>query len=323
MTVIVAFLALVVDLVVGYPQWFVDRIGHPVTWIGRMIDALDSRFNRAGDEPRRRRAAGLLSLSTLILAAAGTGAFVWWLCGQFAHGWIAAAILAASLIAQRSLATHVGAVATALDTGGLGAGRKAVAMIVGRDTEPLDESGIGRAAIESLAENFSDGVVAPAFWLALGGLPAIVAYKAINTADSMIGHRSEKYIDYGRAAARLDDLVNWPAARLSAGLIVAAAALLPGMSARRALAAVRRDAARHRSPNAGWPEAAFAGALGLELAGPRVYGGTAVDDDVMGAGGRSNADRADIGRALRLFWTADLLMVALAGAGAALVIAFS
>lgn len=311
------------DLVLGYPQWLVDRIGHPVTWIGGLIDALDRRFNRAGDKPARRRATGLWSLLAVIFAAAGAGAFVWWISAQFAFGWIVTAIIAASMIAQRSLAAHIGAVTSALDAGGLEAGRSAVAMIVGRDTEPLDESGVSRATIESLAENFSDGVVAPAFWLALGGLPAIAVYKAINTADSMIGHRSEKYLDYGRAAARLDDLVNWPAAQLSAGLIVVAAALLSDMSARGALAAIRRDAGRHRSPNAGWPEAAFAGALGLELAGPRVYGGTAVDDAVMGAGGKSNANRADIGRALRLFWAADLLMVALAGAGAALVIAIA
>ena len=159
-------------------------------------------------------------------------------------------------------------------------------MIVGRDPERLDEAGVSRAAIESLAENFSDGVVAPAFWLAIGGLPAAAAYKAANTADSMIGHRSKRHEAFGWASARFDDLINLPASRLSALLIVAAACFTSGASAGDAWRAVLRDAGKHRSPNAGWPEAAMAGALGLSLAGPRHYGGVLVDDAEMGAGGR-------------------------------------
>ncbi|HEV7440767.1 MAG TPA: cobalamin biosynthesis protein, partial [Methylobacterium sp.] len=171
-----------------------------------------------------------------------------------------------------------------------------------------------------LAENFSDGIVTPAFWIGAGGLPGGALYKAINTADSMIGHRTPRHEAFGWAAARLDDLVNLPASRLSAGLIVAAAALHPGASARAALRAVLRDAGRHRSPNAGWPEAAMAGALGLRLAGPRVYGGTRVADAWMG-NGRAEAGPADVERALALYRTACLILFGSVCAGAFLALA--
>jgi adenosylcobinamide-phosphate synthase len=193
-----------------------------------------------------------------------------------------------------------------------------VAHIVGRDPHALDEAGVARAAIESLAENFSDGVVAPAFWLAAAGLPGGAAYKAINTADSMIGHRTARHDAFGWAAARLDDLVNLPASRLSALLLVAAAAASPGASAAKAWRAVIRDAPRHRSPNAGYPEAAMAGALGLALAGPRVYGGVRVEDAVMGDG-RRDATAADIRAALRLYRRADAMLIALVAVAALLV----
>ena len=208
-------------------------------------------------------------------------------------------LAASSLLAQRSLHEHVRAVAEALETNGLEAGRAAVAMIVGRNPDRLDEAGVARAAIESLAENFSDGVVAPAFWLIVGGLPSAMCYKATNTADSMIGHRTPRYHAFGWAAARLDDVINLPASRLSALFLVLAAAAI-GASPRGALQAVWRDARRHRSPNAGWPEAAMAGALGLRLAGPRVYGETLIDDAFMG-NGRREATAADIIRALRFY----------------------
>ncbi|MGC2786167.1 MAG: CobD/CbiB family cobalamin biosynthesis protein, partial [Roseiarcus sp.] len=200
---------------------------------------------------------------------------------------------------QRSLASHVSAVADGLDAG-LEEGRCAVAKIVGRNPDVLDESGVARAAIESLAENFSDGVVAPILWIAFGGLVGGALYKAINTADSMIGHRDERYKAFGWAAARLDDLVNLPASRLAALWLILAAVLTSGASAREAARALWRDAPHHRSPNAGWPEAAMAGALGIKLAGPRVYGETLVDDAFMGAG-RREADAADVRRALRLY----------------------
>jgi adenosylcobinamide-phosphate synthase len=181
---------------------------------------------------------------------------------------------------------------------------------VGRDPDALDEAGICRAAIESLAENFSDGVVAPAFWTAVGGLAGGVAYKAINTGDSMIGHRTARHRDFGYAVARLDDLVNLPASRLSALLIVAAAAVTTNASAPEAWKAVWRDARRHRSPNAGYPEAAMAGALGLALAGPRVYGGVTVNDALMGDG-RRDARPQDIRAALALYRRADAIFVLL------------
>jgi adenosylcobinamide-phosphate synthase len=185
-----------------------------------------------------------------------------------------------------------------------------VSQIVGRDPQALDEAGVARAAIESLAENFSDGVVAPVFWLALLGLPGLIAYKAINTADSMIGHKTERYRDFGYAAARFDDLINLPASRLTALLIVGAAALRDRETAMRAWQAVLRDAHHHRSPNAGWPEAAMAGALDLSLAGPRVYDGVTVDDAFMG-NGRREANVLDIRAALALYRRADALLIML------------
>ena len=226
-------------------------------------------------------------------------------------GILAAALVASTLVAQRSLHRHVADVAAALETDGVAAGRKAVAHIVGRDTEKLDAAGVARAAIESLAENFSDAIVAPVFWMAIGGLPGAALYKAINTADSMIGHRTPRHQAFGWAAARLDDLVNLPASRLSALLLVAAAAL-SGNRAGTAWRAVRRDAGKHRSPNAGYPEAAMAGALGLSLAGPRVYGGAPVEDAFMGDG-RREAEAADIRRALALYRTADAILIVLLG----------
>jgi adenosylcobinamide-phosphate synthase len=211
-------------------------------------------------------------------------------------------------------------VAVALEKRGTEVGRTAVSHIVGRDTEALDTAGVARAAIESLAENFSDAVVAPILWLAIAGLPGAALYKAINTADSMIGHRTRRYDAFGWAAARLDDLVNLPVSRLSALLLIAAAGLSKNASANGAWRAVRRDAARHRSPNAGYPEAAMAGALGLSLAGPRVYGGVRVDDATMGDG-RRDAESADIVRALALYRRADAILLALLATATVFVIA--
>ncbi|KMO19599.1 adenosylcobinamide-phosphate synthase CbiB [Methylobacterium platani] len=311
-------LALAVEAALGYPDRLYRLAGHPVTWIGALIAALDRRLNREAAPAARRRAAGVLALG-LVLAATGLAALALALaCGTLGPvGLLPCALLAASLPAQRSLHDHVARVARDLDREGLSGGRRAVAMIVGRNPETLDEAAICRAAIESLAENFSDGIVAPAFWLGLGGLPGGALYKAINTADSMIGHRTPRHEAFGWAAARLDDLVNLPASRLTAGLVVAAAALTPGASARGALRAARRDAGRHRSPNAGWPEAAMAGALGLRLAGPRVYGATRVEDAWMGSG-RAEARADDIRRALVLYRRACGLLWGLA-AGLAVV----
>ncbi len=247
-----------------------------------------------------RRVAGALALLLLLGVCCGLALAATRLLADGLVGALALALLAATLPAQRSLFTHVAAVADALETDGLEAGRRAVGMIVGRDTNVLDEAGVARAAIESLAENFSDGIVAPAFWTAVLGLPGGVLYKAANTADSMIGHRNERYAYFGWAAARFDDLVNLPASRLSALWLAIAAVFVEGADAPEAMRAVARDAAHHRSPNAGWPEAAMAGALGLKLAGPRVYGAKRVDDAYMGEG-RRDADARDVRRALQLY----------------------
>ncbi len=303
-----ALIALAFDAVFGYPQWLFALAGHPVSWIGRLIAWCEGAWNGPHLSLALRRRNGAAALIVcLALVAALCLAFVG-LIEAFAPWPLDLVLLgaaAATLIAQRSLDQHVTAVADALEQGGIEAGRRAVAAIVGRDTGDLDEAAVSRAAIESLAENFSDGVTAPLFWLVLGGLPGAALYKTINTADSMIGHKSERYFAFGWAAARLDDLANLPASRLSA-LFLVAAAVSGGFESAAALRAVKRDARCHRSPNAGWPEAAMAGALGLRLAGPRIYAGVAVDDHWMGDG-RAEATPNDIRRALRLFRTACLL----------------
>ncbi len=310
MSVTLAVLAMLIELCAGYPQSLLRAIGHPVTWIGGLIAALDRALNRDNAEPEVRRAAGIVAVLVLLVMV-GTIAFI---CQhallRLPFGIIAVALLASTLIAQRSLYRHVADVAAALETGDLAASRAAVSHIVGRDTAELDASGIARAAIESLAVNFSDAVVAPVLWLAIAGLPGGALYKAINTADSMIGHRTERYAAFGWAAARLDDLVNLPASRLAALLLIAAAALNRSGAATLAWRTVWFDAPRHRSPNAGYPDAAMAGTLGLSLAGPRVYGGVRVDDAVMG-GGRWDANAADIRRALALYRRADAILIAI------------
>ena len=297
-------LALMLEAILGYPDWLFRAIGHPVAWMGKLLAALDAALDRTDWTRGMRQLAGVLTLCALLGAAGLAAGLMSYGLGRAAgDGWAATLLLAlaaSSLLAQRSLHCHVRAVATALDGGGLPAGRTAVGMIVGRDTAALDEAGVCRAAIESLAENFSDGVVAPAFWIAVAGLPGGVLYKAANTADSMIGHRTPRYAAFGWAAARFDDLVNLPASRLAALWLTLAAALLPGASARAAMRAIWRDARQHRSPNAGWPEAAMAGALGFALAGPRVYGGALADDVFMGDG-RRDLSRVDFVRALSLY----------------------
>ncbi len=320
MTLLLAFLALAIERLAGYPQRLVGAIGHPVIWFGSLIGRTDRSWNRDGDSHGRRRLMGVAALLAILAVAVLPALALQLLLGWHIVGLLALAILASSLLAQKSLEEHVAAVARALETEGIEGGRRAVSMIVGRDPETLDEAGVSRAAIESLAENFSDGVTAPAFWLAVAGLPGAAAYKAVNTADSMIGHRSPRHEAFGWASARLDDLVNLPASRLTALLLLAAAALVPGASAGGAWKALRRDARRHRSPNAGWPEAAMAGALGIALAGPRSYGGRPVDDAVMGEGGRRQATAVDIRRALALYRVADALLIGLFALLAALFI---
>ncbi len=320
MAVTLAFLALLIEAIVGYPDWLLRAIGHPVTWIGRLIAVLDCMLNRDDMRHAGRRTAGIIALLVVVGVAAGAALALERSLLVLPFGLAAAAIVASTLIAQRSLHDHVARVATALEQDGVAAGRKAVSRIVGRDTGALDEAGVARAAIESLAENFSDGVVAPLFWLAAAGLAGGTTYKAVNTADSMIGHRTPRHAAFGWAAARVDDLVNLPASRLAALLIAAAAAVSPGSSARDAWRALVRDAPRHRSPNAGYPEAAMAGALGLALSGPRVYGGVPLDDAIMGSGRRA-ATAADIRAALLVYRRADAMLIAMTGLLALLITA--
>jgi adenosylcobinamide-phosphate synthase len=310
MSVALALLAMLIELCLGYPQPLTGAIGHPVTWIGGLIAELDRALNRDAAAAPTRQLAGAAALLIVVVVVGLTAFVIERELFRLPFGIFIVALAASTLIAQRSLHRHVAAVASALEAGDLDAGRNAVSHIVGRDTAVLDAPGVARAAIESLAENFSDAVVAPVLWLAIAGLPGVAIYKAINTADSMIGHRTKRHAAFGWAAARLDDVVNLPASRLAALLLIAAAALGKGVSSIQAWRTVWLDAPRHRSPNAGYPEAAIAGALGLSLAGPRIYGGVRVDDAVMG-GGRWQATAADIRNALALYRAADAILIAL------------
>ena len=296
--------AMAVDAVLGWPGALFARIGHPVSWLGGLIGALDARWNRPADTPARRRSAGIAAALIVVALAAGMGWLVQVAMPSDWRGVVLLGVLAWPFVALRSLYDHVAAVRDPLRAGDIDAARKAVSMIVGRDPAALDEAGIARAAIESLAENTSDGVVAPLFWGALFGLPGIAGYKAINTLDSMIGHRSERYEAFGWAAARIDDVVNYIPARLT-GLLFA----LTGPGPRDALLCMIRDARHHRSPNAGWPEAAMAGALGVRLCGPRAYHGELADEPWLNGGARDPA-AADISRALEAYVRAMLTIAA-------------
>lgn len=308
-----AFLSLLIERLVGYPDWLFRRIGHPVTWIGSLIALLDRKWNREQGSFSNREAKGVLALVVFLGVTVSIALALQNVLLVLPLGLLLVAVVGASLPAQKSLEQHVEAVATALESEGLEGGRRAVSMIVGRDPDQLDEAAVCRAAIESLAENFSDGIVAPSFWLGLLGLPGGAGYKAINTADSMIGHRTPRHEAFGWASARVDDLVNLPASRLTACLFIVAAVLVKGASPQGALRAVTRDAKHHRSPNAGWPESALAGALGFALAGPRSYGGQMIQARFMGEGGRRNLTAADIRQALKLARVADALLIGLFG----------
>ncbi len=286
--------ALLIERFAGYPQPVFDRISHPVVWIGRLITELDNHLNRKGVSPQEGRLRGMVAVAILIAAAFIPAYLLSRLLSNWPLGWLAEAVLATTLIAQKSLQDHVIAVYDGLGRS-LAEGRQKVSLIVGRDPAQLDEAGVAKAALESLAENASDGIVAPVMWYALLGLPGIAVYKAINTADSMIGHKSEKYQWFGWAAARLDDVVNLPASRLTGYLFAVAA---PSRF-RETVEVMKRDAPKHQSPNAGWPEAAMAAALGLRFGGPRSYNGEMVDLPYMGEG-REAITRDDIRRGLRL-----------------------
>jgi adenosylcobinamide-phosphate synthase len=308
-----AFLSLLIERLTGYPNWLFARIGHPVTWIGSLIALLDRKWNRETQDFAQRKRMGVLALAVFLGLTVLVSLSAQSILMLLPFGFVIVAVLGASLPAQKSLEQHVEAVADALDRGGITAGRNAVSMIVGRDPENLDEAAVCRAAVESLAENFSDGIVAPAFWLGVFGLAGGAGYKAINTADSMIGHRSARHEAFGWASARLDDLVNLPASRLSGLLFVVAAVFVKDASPRAGMRAVFRDARHHRSPNAGWPEAAMAGSLGIALAGPRSYGGQIIEAGFMGEGGRRELTSSDIRRALKLARIADAMLIGLFG----------
>lgn len=299
MSVFVPPLALLVERWLGYPPQLLKSIGHPVMWMGKLIDWLETRLNKPKRNARQKRDAGLVALA-LLIAVSFVLAFV---LQQFVRGlplgWVLEVMLAIPFLAQKELARAVRAVADGLYSS-LAEGREAVSHIVGRDPQHLGEAGVARAAIETLAENTSDGVIAPLFWLFVFGLPGIVVYKAINTADSMVGHLNERYRDYGWASARLDDLANWIPARLTAVLITAACFTVSHASPSSAWGSARRDARKHASPNAGWPEAAMAGALGFALGGPRSYDGEVVDLPVLG-GDKWQLIASDILRALDLY----------------------
>ncbi len=292
-------IAIVIDALAGDPPAIWNRIRHPVAVIGSAITVLDKLLNRDRFPAFILRLLGALSVMLVTAATAAIGYGAEFLLARVPFGWIGIALVAAIMLAGRSLYDHVRAVAAAF-TDGLPAARAAIAHIVGRDSGSLDGPRICRAAIESTAENLSDGVIAPALWFAVLGLPGMFAYKAVNTVDSMIGHRGQRYADFGWAAARLDDLMNLPASRVSGPLVALAAPLARG-SVNASFRTMMRDASKHRSPNAGWPEAAMAGALGVAVAGPRRYGGTLVDDPFLNAGGRHELAPSDIRRGLRVY----------------------
>lgn len=289
--------ALALDAYIGDPPLIYRLIPHPVALMGRLVGGFERRLNRRQRSERNRGFRGFLVAVLLILFAAAVGWTIHRLAGAVSFGWLAELIIVMTLLAQRSLYLHVVAVARALDADGINGGREAVAHIVGRNPSSLDEYGVARAAIESCAENLSDGVIAPVLWYLALGLPGLFAYKMLNTMDSMIGHLSPRYKAFGAAAARLDAAANYIPARLTTLIIALAAVAAPGAAPLAALRTPLRDARHHRSMNAGWPEAAMAGALGLALAGPRRYGERLVKDAWMGDG-RARATARDIHRAL-------------------------
>jgi adenosylcobinamide-phosphate synthase len=291
-------IAALVDLVLGEPDWLYRRIPHPVVVIGRLASRLEVILLDPAATSAAKRSAGTMLVVMVTLASVSAGIVLAWLCRSLSGAVLLEGFVMSTLIAWRSLKGHVAAVADGLDRSLL-EGRRKVALIVGRDPDRLNEHGVARAAVESLAENLSDGVLAPIFWGLFLGLPGMLAYKAINTLDSMVGHKNERYLAFGWASARLDDLVSWLPARLTAYAILLGAFLMPAARPAPALRAIRRDAPHHRSPNAGWPEAAMAGALRLRLAGPRSYEGRVVEDAWMGDG-RADVTPVDIRAGIEL-----------------------
>ena len=299
-----ALLALGVDALAGDPPRLYRRVPHPVALFGRLVEKAERTLNDPQTPERMRRLHGGVLTVALAVAALLLGAVIAGVLDRVPGGWVIEVLLASTLVAARGLYEHVRAVADALEKG-IGPARDAVRQIVGRDPDILDAPGVARAAVESAAENFSDGVVAPLFWYCLLGLGGLFAYKAINTMDSMLGHRDTRYEAFGKTAARVDDIVNWVPARLAGVLFVLAAMVMREADAQQAWHTMWRDAPRHRSPNAGWQEAAVAGALGFALAGPRQYAEQDIDDAWMGHG-RKALDAADVHLTLRLYVIATM-----------------
>lgn len=311
--IVLLLAAVAIDAVLPERRPIFDLLPHPVRLAGALIATLERRWNDVSRSDGHRRAMGVLCTIVVAGIAAAVGFTVHRIASAVPFGWIIELVAIVSLVAWTSLAAHVRRVADPLARADVAGARLAVAAIVGRDVSALDHAGIARAAIESLAENFSDAVAAPVFWYLVLGLPGLCAFKAVSTLDSMIGHRSARYRQFGWASARLDDAANLVPARMSTLVIAAAAACDGGAGA--ALRTAWQDAPKHHSPNAGWPEAAMAGALGLALGGPRNYGAEQVDGAWLGAG-RRDAGANDIARALvlarRALFVLGLWLIALA-----------
>ncbi|MEP2979563.1 MAG: adenosylcobinamide-phosphate synthase CbiB [Lentilitoribacter sp.] len=308
---LILVLAIVLDMFVGDPDWIWRKLPHPVVFFGKVISVLDQYLNRIRDNRRTRKRFGLLALFVMLIIALGIGVL---LASVFREigvmGFVIEIIIVAVLIAQKSMSDHIKSIIVPLSSGDIEGARYAVSMIVGRQTSEMNASDVTRSSIESLAENFSDGVVAPIFWYALLGLPGILMYKMLNTADSMIGHKSVEYEDFGWASAKLDDMANWLPARLSALLIAVAALISIGpKSFKDAIWTVLNNASLHRSPNAGWPETAMAGALGIVLSGPRSYGDKVTHEPYLNPTGRLKLTHLDLEKATKIFWLSCIVEV--------------
>ncbi len=285
-SLMVAVVALMVERFIGYPDWLVSKIGHPVIWIGKFISLLERNWNNPEFSGQKRQISGIYLLVSVTFLTLLLTIPLTILLRLIPLGWLLEALLVTSLLSQKELGDRVAGVHRALQKN-IEAGREAIRHLVGRDHRNLNHTEVSKAAIETLAENSSDGVIAPAFWLVIGGLPGAAVYKTINTCDSMVGYKNERYADFGRASARFDDFVNLLPARLSGVLYCLSAAVGSPKQAAKACKAMRRDAPKHASPNAGWPEAAVAGALDISLGGPRAYNGRITTLPWMGDGERA------------------------------------
>ncbi|MBO6918351.1 MAG: cobalamin biosynthesis protein [Rhizobiaceae bacterium] len=306
---LILLLAIILDMVVGDPDWLWRKFPHPVVGFGKVISILDQRLNRIRDNRQMRKKLGILALAIMLLLALVAGLLLVGLFGQLGLiGFAIEIVMVAVLIAQKSMSDHINAIIEPLSTGDIEGARTAVSMIVGRQTAEMETSDVTRSSIESLAENFSDGVVAPIFWYAILGLPGILMYKMLNTADSMIGHKTVEHEDFGWASAKLDDVANCLPARISALLIAMAALISLGVqSFKNAIWTVLNNASLHRSPNAGWPETAMAGALGIVLSGPRTYNGKITHEPYLNPTGRLKLTHLDLEAASKLFWLACVI----------------